>query len=88
MENQFQPGSLKQAREVTFSRKITKSNHPTSIFNDNPVHQVVLQKHLAMFLDFKQNFEEHLKKYIYNEVNKTIGLRHRLLTKKIVTCDI
>ena len=69
----FNPDPLKQAQEVIFSRKITKSNHPTLIFNDNPVRQVALQKHLRMLLDCKLNFEEHLKT-IVNKINKTIGL--------------
>ena len=43
------------------------------IFNDNPVHQVALQKHLGMFLDWKLSFEEHLKT-VFNKVNKNIGL--------------
>ena len=69
----FDPDPHKQAQEVIFSRKITKTNHPTLIFNDNPVHQVALQKHLGMFLDSKLNFEEH-PKTIVNKKNKTIGL--------------
>ena len=40
----FNPDPLKQAQEVIFSRKMAKTNHPTLIFNDNPVHQVALQK--------------------------------------------
>ena len=56
----FNPDPLKQAQEVILLRKITKTNHPTLIFNNNPVHQVALQKHLGMFLDRKLNFEEHL----------------------------
>ena len=52
---------------------MTKTNHATLIFNDNPAHQVALQKHLGMFLDCKLNFEEHLKT-IVNKINKTIGL--------------
>ena len=69
----FNPDPLKQAQEVIFSHKITKTNHPTLFFNDNPVHQVTLQKHLGMFLDCKLNFEEHLKT-IVNKINKIIGL--------------
>ena len=69
----FNPDPLKHAQEVIFSCKMTKTNHPTLIFNDNPVHQVALQKHLGMFLDCKLNFEEHLKT-IVNKINKTIGL--------------
>ena len=52
---------------------MTKTNHLTLVFNDNPVHQVALQKHLGMYLDCKLNFEEHLKT-IVNKINKTIGL--------------
>ena len=69
----FNPDPLKQAQEVIFSCKMTKTNHLTLIFNGNPVHQVALQKHLGMFLDCKLNFEEHLKT-IVNKINKTIGL--------------
>ena len=72
----FNPDPLLQAQVVIFSRKITKTNHPALIFNDNPVHQVALQKHLGMFLDCKLNFEEHLKT-IVNKINKTIGLLHK-----------
>ena len=42
----FNPDPLKQVQEVIFSRKMAKTNHPILIFNDNPVHQVALQKHL------------------------------------------
>ena len=51
---------------------MTKTNYPTLIFNNNPVYQVAIQKHLGMLLDCKLNFEEHLKT-IVNEINKTIG---------------
>ena len=69
----FNRDPLKQPQEVIFSGKITKTNKPTLIFNDNPVHQVALQKHLGMFLDCKLNFEEDLKT-IVNKINKTRGL--------------
>ena len=85
----FNSDPLKQAQEVIFSRKITKTNnHPTLIFNDNPVHQVALQKHLGMFLDYKLNFEEHFKT-IVNKINKTIELLRKfqnfLLRKSLLT---
>ena len=51
---------------------MTKTNYPTLIFNDNPVYQVAIQKHLGMLLDCKLDFEEHLKT-IVNEINKIIG---------------
>ena len=72
----FNPDPLKQAQEVIFSRKITKTNHPTLVFNDSPVHRVALQKYLGMFLDCKLNFEEHLN-IIVNKINKTTGLLHK-----------
>ena len=30
-------------------------------FNDNPIHQVQLQKHLGLFLDQKLSFDEHIQ---------------------------
>ena len=68
----FKPDRLKQAQKEIFSCEITKINHQTLIFNDNPVDQVALQKHLGMFLDCKLNFEEHLKT-IVNKI-KTMGV--------------
>ena len=47
----FNPNLLKQTQEVIFSCKITKTNHPTLVFNDNPVHQAALQKHLMVGFD-------------------------------------
>ena len=35
----FNHDRLRQAQEVIFSHKMTKTNHPTLIFNDNPVYQ-------------------------------------------------
>ena len=52
---------------------MTKTNYLTLIFNDNPVHQVALQKHLRMVLDCTLNFEER-SKAITNKMNKSIGL--------------
>ena len=69
----FNPNPLKQGQDIFFSCKITKTNHPTLTFNDNPVHPVAIQKHLGILLDCKLNFEEHLKT-IVNKINKTIGL--------------
>ena len=69
----FNPGTLKQPQEVIFLGKITKTNNPTLIFIDNPVHQAALQKYLGIFLDCKLNFEEDFKT-IVNKINKTTGL--------------
>ena len=73
MENELQVRPSKTSSGGNFSRKITKTNHPTLIFNNNPVHQFALQKHRGMVLDCKLNFEEHLKT-IVKKINKTIGL--------------
>ena len=73
MENEFQPRPSQTYSGGIFSRKITETNHPTLIFNGNPVHQVALQKHLGMFLGCTLNLEGHLKT-IVNKIKKTIGL--------------
>ena len=35
----FHPDPLKQPHGGIFSRKMTKTNHPTLSFNDNPIHR-------------------------------------------------
>ena len=47
------------------------------LFNNNPVQETSLQKHLGIILDSKLNFEEHLKT-ISTKIDMTIGLLHRL----------
>ena len=69
----FNLDPLKQIEEVVFSRKISKTNHLTLIFNNNPVHEVALQKHLEMVLNCKLNFQEYLKT-IANKRNKIIDI--------------
>ena len=46
-------------------------------FNDNPVHQVQLQKHLRLFLDPKLSFDEHIQ-CILIKTRKIIGLIRKL----------
>ena len=67
----------KQAQKIIFSRKIQKTCHPFIYFSIKSVKQVPSQKHLAMILDTKLNFQEHLKNML-NKVNKTIGLLREL----------
>ena len=45
----FNPDPLKQVQGVVFSREMTKTNHPTLFFKDNPVHQVASQKVFECF---------------------------------------
>ena len=73
----FNPDISKQAHEVIFSRKRSVSSHPPLTFNNIPVAQTNSQKHLGMQLDKKLNFEEQLKK-VESNVNKTIGIIHKL----------
>ena len=52
----FNPDPSKQAQEILFSRKIKNQNHPCLHFNNNPVNQTTLQKHLGMYRDPKLDF--------------------------------
>ena len=75
----FNPDPFKQAQEVLFFRKIKSQNHLCLHFNNNPVNQTSLQKHLGMYLDPKLDFLEHLKN-IKAKVNKSIALLRKLQT--------
>ena len=75
----FNPDPSKQAQELLFSRKISSKPYPSLNFNDNPVHQVQLQKHLGLFLDPKLSFDEHIQ-CILIETRKIIGMIKKLQT--------
>ena len=70
----FNPDPSKQAREVSFSREIQKTCHPSIYFNNASVKQVSPQKHLGIILDKKSNF---LKSKL-TKVNTIIGLLRKL----------
>ena len=55
------PDPSKQAQELLFSRKTSSKPYPSLNFNENPVHQVPLQKHIGLFLDPKLSFDEHIQ---------------------------
>ena len=57
----FNPDPSKQAEELLFNWKTSSKPYPSLNFNDNPVHQVQLQKHLGLFLDPKLSFDEHIQ---------------------------
>ena len=61
MENDFYPDPSKQAQEVIFWKKYTKEDHPPIYFNDIPVTQTTVQKHIEMYLDEKLNYNTHIK---------------------------
>ena len=67
----FNPGPLKQAQEVIYSRKRNKPHHLDIIFNGNPVN-------LGMFLDSKLDFDEYIKG-VFDKTSESIGLirKHR-----------
>ena len=46
-------------------------------FNDNPIHQVQLQKHLGLFLDPRLSFDEHFQ-CILLKTRKIVGLIRKL----------
>ena len=63
--------------EVTFSRKLQKSNHPFLTFNGTSITQFEIQKHFKMFLYSKLDFKEHIQN-VLNQVSKTIELLRKL----------
>ena len=73
----FNPDPSKQAQELLFSQKNSSKPYPSSNFNDNPVHQVQLQKHLGLFLDPKLSFDGHIW-CILIKTRKIIGLIKKL----------
>ena len=68
----FNPDLNKQAQEVIFSRKMTKSSHPQVFFNNISVSCVSFQKHLGIYLDEKLNFNHHIKEKM-TKAMKEIG---------------
>ena len=69
----FNPGSSKEAQEITFSRNTKKIYHPSLRFNNSIASQIPYQKHLGTFIDAWLIFEEHLK-LVTTKVDKTIGM--------------
>ena len=73
----FNSDQNKQAQEVIFSRKITKSSHPQISFNNMPVFCVNFQKHLGLYLDEKLNFNYHIKEQICKAMQE-VGVIRKL----------
>ena len=76
----FNPDHSKQAQEVTFSRKCTKEDHPPIYFNDIPVTQNTVRKHIGLYLDEKLNYNTHIKEKL-SKVYKGIGLLRNFSNK-------
>ena len=49
----FNPDLSKQAQEVIFNRKIKKLLHPTLLFKNISLSNILFQKHLGLTLDIK-----------------------------------
>ena len=62
----FNPDITKQAQEIIFSRKKNNTSHPSLYFNNTPIQQKSVQKHLGLFLDEKLSFLEHTDEKISN----------------------
>ena len=55
-------------------------DHPPIYFNDIPVTQTAIQKHIGLYLDEKLNYNTHIKKK-FSKVYKDIGLLRNLSNK-------
>ena len=84
----FNPNPCKPAREVVFSRKKKTQSHPAISLNNIQVERTSYQKHLALLLDEKLNFKQHVDSAIL-KMNKDISvikkLRHSLPRKSLLT---
>ena len=67
----FNPDITKQAIEVIFSVKKTKTHHPALFFNGIPVSREANTKHLGVHLDCRLNFSKHIREAI---IKATKGL--------------
>ena len=76
-EMSFNPNLSKQAREVIFSRKSSRVDHPSVTFNNSSVARTSCQKHLGLYLDEKLNFSHHIKEKI-SKACKGIGVIRKL----------
>ena len=71
----FNPDPSKQAQEVLFSNKVTKINYTNVIFNGNTVQKSADQKHLALLLDEKFTFNDHITSKLTTVSKLTSTLR-------------
>ena len=57
----FNPDRSKEAVELIFSRKNTKTKHPVPLFNKSPVSAVLQHKNLGMIFNSKLSFSAHIQ---------------------------
>ena len=82
----FKSEHSKLAQEVTFLRNYTKEDYPYIYFNDIPVTQTTVQKHIDLYLDEKLNCNTYIKEKLRN-VYKDIGIL-RILSNKLPRQDL
>ena len=73
----FNPDITKQAKEVIFSKKTNKINHPPISFNNTAIKTCSSEKHLGIILDEKLSFKQHLHEKI-NKAMKLVGTIKKL----------
>ena len=73
----FNPDPSKQAIEVIFSHKRSPPLHTSLTFNNMPVANEGVQKHLGLYLDNQLSFNHHLKEKL-SKANKGIGIIKKL----------
>ena len=74
----FNPDPSKQAKEVLFSNKAAKKNHPNIIFNGNTVQNSANQKHLGLILDEKLTFDDICFTSKLTTINKLASTSRKL----------
>ena len=75
----FNPDLSKQAQEVIFSRKIKKLLHPTLLFKNISLSNILFQKHLGLTLDIKL-----LRTYLVLSKKGKNSLRNRIQHKRVL----
>ena len=73
----FNPDATKPIKEIIFSKKNIKRDHPDLFFNNVQIDRCSDEKHLGLILDEKLNFKKHIDEKI-NKAMKIVGTIKRL----------
>ena len=73
----FNPDQTKPIKEVIFSKKNNKTNHPDLFFNNVQIDKCLYEKHLGLILDEKLSFKQHIDEKI-EKAMKIVGTIRRL----------
>ena len=79
----FNLDPLKQAQEVLFSNKVTKTNRPNIIYNSNTVQKSANQKHLGLILNEKLTFNDLItsKLTTVNKLKSTLSKNYNYMPR-------